>query len=100
MSSRALAFSLMCAICDAGIGISSRDEARRLGWTDLFRDDCKVRPWAETTPGARDCRSWTWIGLCPDCRKEEYGDYEPATAQLTAEKTPLANQERWCDVNR
>lgn len=79
------AFSLMCAVCDAGTGIQSREEAGQLGWTDLFRDDNKTRPWAEATPRARDPRSWTWIGLCPECRKEEYGDYERENARGESE---------------
>jgi hypothetical protein len=48
-------FVLVCAECDAGPNVADLLTALKEGWTGLDHD-----PFAG---------NWTWIGLCPDCKK-------------------------------
>ena len=57
-SKKPVPFSLSCMDCDAGMDIGSREEAILSGWTNVSEDD-------DPDGGFW----WTWLGLCPDCRK-------------------------------
>jgi hypothetical protein len=48
-------FSLSCQYCDAGTNVESREQAEAEGWIELEEDDGL---------------SWTWLGICPDCRPQ------------------------------
>lgn len=48
-------FSLACTECDAE-GPDSRKAARDAGWREIIFDDSM---------------SWNFLGLCPDCSKQE-----------------------------
>lgn len=50
-------FTLVCINCDAGDHLNSEQEALAEGWTDI-----------EFAP---DLPMANWLGLCPDCRREE-----------------------------
>jgi hypothetical protein len=52
-----IAFSLTCERCDAGMDIDSYDQALAQGWTGIDYDP--------------DGLAWNFVGLCPDCRREE-----------------------------
>jgi hypothetical protein len=49
-------FSLSCTSCDAGMGITSKEQAAIEGWRDVQPDSWGL--------------SWTWIGTCRDCQIE------------------------------
>lgn len=49
-------FSLQCEECDAGMDVKSRRSATARGWTSIRKDD-----------GI----SYNFVGLCPDCRKDQ-----------------------------
>lgn len=51
-------FVLSCWVCDAGDGITCKEEALALGWVDIERDDGL---------------SWNDIGACPECKAEWCG---------------------------
>lgn len=50
-------FSLVCINCDAGMDISSMEEAIARGWTSIECDP--------------DLPMANFVGYCPDCRREE-----------------------------
>jgi len=52
-------FSLVCINCDAGSHLHSVEGAVTEGWTDI-----------EFAP---DLPMANWLGLCPECRREEDG---------------------------
>ena len=52
-------FTLVCVDCDAGMEITSYDEAIANGWTDI-----------EYAP---DLPMSNYLGWCPACRREETG---------------------------
>ena len=53
-------FSLVCFDCDAGMEISSHDEAIANGWTEI-----EYAPHLSMS---------NYLGLCPTCRCEETGE--------------------------
>ena len=55
--SAAVPFSLVCSECDAGTNIVSHDQAIAEGWTEI--------DYAPDLPMAN------FIGLCPECGREE-----------------------------
>lgn len=67
-----LPFSLSCNHCSAGDGIDSIEQATALGWSSIEED--------------ADGMSWDYLGLCPEClkeqREEELAD-SPAAEQNT-----------------
>jgi len=56
MPESAVHFSLRCCGCDAGDDVGSRLDAETKGWTDIVFDDGL---------------SWNFLGMCPDCLREE-----------------------------
>ena len=52
-------FSLECCGCDAGMEIETPEQAVKLGWKSLCRDD-----WG-------DGMAWNYVGECPDCLRKE-----------------------------
>jgi hypothetical protein len=50
-------FSLVCEECDAGSNVISHEQAIVEGWTDIV--------YAPDLPMAN------FLGLCPDCKREE-----------------------------
>lgn len=50
-------FSLVCALCDAGGDIETLDQALEEGWSDISYEP--------------DMPMANFLGLCPDCRREE-----------------------------
>jgi hypothetical protein len=50
-------FSLVCEVCDAGSNITCHEQAIAEGWTDII--------YAPDLPMAN------FVGLCPDCKREE-----------------------------
>ena len=56
-------FSLVCVNCDAGSEIASIEEAVAEGWTGIEFDP--------------DLPMANFVGLCPDCRREEQERMQP-----------------------
>lgn len=54
---RHVPFSLVCEECDAGLEIRNYEQAVTAGWTNIV--------FAPDLPMAN------FVGLCPDCRREE-----------------------------
>jgi len=52
----AVAFSLECDGCDAGMDIETLEQAVLLGWIEIYRDDGPA---------------WNYLGECPDCQRKE-----------------------------
>lgn len=52
-------FSLTCLGCEAGDDMHSEEQALAAGWIHIERDDGF---------------SWNYLGCCPECREEWYGE--------------------------
>ena len=61
-------FSLSCQMCDAGTNVLSKEQAEAEGWVELEEDP--------------DGLSWTWLGICPDCRPQWNRDQRPPQPSL------------------
>ena len=59
----AVPFILSCIHCDAGDGIETAGQARYRGWRMVSEDTDHTSD--------HDDMPWTWLGLCPDCQKDD-----------------------------